>query len=153
MFLFKFFKSGKVIKSDKTGIKLVSSGKKYCFEPAFDLRFEFAEPAELREDVSVIVQGKKRRDNSISCRMIFGITGDRKEIPGFRGILRKRGKTWFLETGRRTPPVKLVISPETKFYICVPARPDAVKPGAEVIGLKARNYGDSRKVYSGLFTK
>ena len=150
--------SGKIEKADaeEMTVSLPDGGKK-VFGKAFDMKLEKAEPADisqLKDQLPVVVQGDFSGKDTVKCSRIFLAGRNRSRIPGRTGILRKQEDGWALAltAGKKVTLRKLLISEQTKLFTCVPAK---MKDLAEfqVITLQARDYGDCRKIYYGLFFK
>ena len=150
--------SGKIEKADaeEMTVTLPDGGKK-VFGPAFDMKLEKAEPADLsllKDRLPVVVQGVFSGKAPVKCSRIFLASRNQRRIPGRAGILRKQEDGWALAltAGEKALPRKLLISEQTKLFTCAPAKMNDLA-GFQVITLQARDYGDFRKIYYGLFCK
>ncbi|MBO4647173.1 MAG: alpha/beta hydrolase [Lentisphaeria bacterium] len=145
---------GTIEKFDRAGLTILSpDGKRVSFENAFDLEFEKAVrlPVDKMKDHPVFVQGEEAPDGSILCRRIVFSSWRLGRIPGTYGGLRKTADGWALEFNKVRR--RLILSDRTAVYETVPARAAEVKPGLLLVGSKARDYGDSRKVFYVLFAE
>ena len=144
--------AGKVEK-DARGIAIAASGRKSSFEAAFDVKIEKLIPAavtDLRVGGKVIVSGKKGADGTLECKRIIIAGKYTTGITGTRGVLKKSGDSWMLDTGKMSA-LKLNVTGSTRIYRCRYVKWQEIKPGWQVMFLQARNYGDLRKVVYGLF--
>jgi|GEM_PF-283058 len=146
---------GTIEQIDRSGLTILSpDGKRFSFENAFDLTFEKAirlPVGRMRDGVPVFVLGDERRDGTIFCREIVFSRWELGRIPGSYGVLRKTADGWALENGKVRR--RLILSDRTALYKKVSAAADEVKPGLPLVGLRARDYGDSRKVFYLLFAE
>ena len=150
--------SGKIEKANvkEMTVSLPDGGKK-VYKAAFDMKLEKAEPAELsqlKDQLPVVVQGDFSGKDPVKCSRIILAGRNRARIPGRAGILRKDADGWALAltAGKKVTLRKLIISEQTKLFTCAPAKMKDLA-GFQVITLQARDYGDCRKIYYGLFFK
>ena len=144
---------GTIEKISRASLTVLSpDGKRTAFETAFDLKFEKAlrlPAGRMRDGASVFALGDESKDGAIHCSQIVFSRWELGRIPGSYGVLRKTADGWALENGKVRRP--LILSDRTALYEKVPASAKEVKPGMPLIGLRARDYGDSRKVFYVLF--
>lgn len=151
-------RSGKIEKADAEEVtaSLPDGGRK-VFGPAFDMKLEKAEPADisrLRDQLPAAVQGDFSGKGPVKCSRIILAGRNSSRIPGRAGILRKNGDGWSLalKNGPKATLRKLLVSEQTKLFTCRPAHLKDLA-GFRVMVIQARDYGDCRKIYYGLFFK
>ena len=149
--------AGTIEKADEKEITVTLPNGKKVFETAFDVKLEKAEPADaaaLKDQLPVVVQGIFSGKAPVECSRIFLSSCRPRWLPGRSGILRKTADGWSLALKNRKKITmhQLTISDKTELFTCAPAKMKDLA-GLQVIMLLARDYGDCRKIYYGLFFK
>lgn len=150
--------TGKIEKADAKEITILQPNGKKAFETSFDVKLEKAEPtdaAALKDSLPAVVRGDFSGKGPVKCSQIFLSSRCPGWLPGRSGILRKTADGWSLalKNGKKVTMRKLLISDKTKLFICVPAELKDLENGFQVIILRARDYGDCRKILYGLFSR
>ena len=150
--------AGKIEKADAKEITVILPNGKKVFGTAFDMRLEKAEPADaavLKDGLTAVVRGVFSGKGPVKCSQIFLSSRRPGLLPGRSGTLRKTADGWSLalRNGKKVTMHQLTISDKTKLFNCVPAELKDLESGFQVIVLRARDYGDCRKMFYGLFSR
>lgn len=150
--------AGKIEKTGAEEMTITQPNGKKTLGAAFDAKFEMAEPADaaaLKDGLPAVIQGDFSGKAPVKCSRIILSSRCPGQLPGRSGILRKTGDSWSLalKNGKKVTMHKLAISDKTKLFTCVPTKLEGLESGFQVILLRARDYGDCRKIYYGLFCK